>query len=75
TGHNRGVCSKVQGTHTPSFKCDRERSIACFSEWIKVVGQTGDVTKRYLKAIGNHDDSRVRGQAWSRERQAWVFQV
>ncbi|MBA0855152.1 hypothetical protein Goshw_009846 [Gossypium schwendimanii] len=32
TGHSRGVCLRVQGTLAPSFRCDRERSIACFSE-------------------------------------------
>ncbi|MFQ6645322.1 hypothetical protein Gotur_019995 [Gossypium turneri] len=31
-GHNGGVCSRVQGTHAPSFRCDREISIACFLE-------------------------------------------
>ncbi|MBA0637876.1 hypothetical protein Godav_029409, partial [Gossypium davidsonii] len=30
TGHSGGVCSRVQGTHAPSFRCDREKSIACF---------------------------------------------
>ncbi|MBA0671702.1 hypothetical protein Goklo_029267, partial [Gossypium klotzschianum] len=41
TGHSGGVCSRVQETHAPSFRCDRERIIACFSEWIEAVGQTG----------------------------------
>ncbi|MFQ6661142.1 hypothetical protein Gotur_029397 [Gossypium turneri] len=75
TGHSEEVCSRVQRTHTLSFRCDRERSIACFSEWIEAMGQTGGGTKRCLKATGSHDGSRVRNQAWSRERQAWVLQV
>ncbi|MBA0880109.1 hypothetical protein Goshw_012270 [Gossypium schwendimanii] len=54
TWHSGGVCSRVQGTHAPSFRGDRKRSIIFFLEWIEVVGQTG---------------------TWSRERQAWVFQV
>ncbi|MFQ6653093.1 hypothetical protein Gotur_024661 [Gossypium turneri] len=29
-GHSGGVCSRVQGTHAPSFRCDRERGIAYF---------------------------------------------
>lgn len=38
TGHSEGVCSRVQGTHAPSFRGDRKRGIACFSEWIEAVG-------------------------------------
>ncbi|KAG8474275.1 hypothetical protein CXB51_034116 [Gossypium anomalum] len=34
-GHCGGVCSRVQGTRTPSFRCDRERSIAWFSKGLK----------------------------------------
>ncbi|MBA0819727.1 hypothetical protein Gohar_006007 [Gossypium harknessii] len=55
TGHSRGVCSRVHGTHALSFKCDRERSIACFLKWIEAIGQTRGETKRCLKAIGSHD--------------------
>ncbi|MBA0786663.1 hypothetical protein Gotri_025776 [Gossypium trilobum] len=75
TGHSGGVCSRVQGTHAPSFRCDRERSIVFFSEWIEAVGQIECVTKRCPKAVENQDGSRVCGLAWSRERQDWVFQV
>ncbi|MBA0871162.1 hypothetical protein Goshw_021946 [Gossypium schwendimanii] len=75
TGHSGGICSRVQGTHTPSFRCDQEISIAYFSEWFEVVGQKIGGTKRCPKAVRSHDGSRVHGQAWSRERQAWVFQV
>ncbi|MFQ6640741.1 hypothetical protein Gotur_015831 [Gossypium turneri] len=74
-GHSEGVCSRVQGTYAPSFRCDRERSIACFSEWIEAVGQTRGGTKRCRKAVGSHDGSRVRSQAWSRERKALIFHV
>ncbi|MFQ6655704.1 hypothetical protein Gotur_026137 [Gossypium turneri] len=56
-GHSGGVCSRVQGTHAPSFRGDRKRGIACFSEWIEAMGQTGGGTKRCLKAVGSHDGS------------------
>ncbi|MBA0647871.1 hypothetical protein Goklo_015679, partial [Gossypium klotzschianum] len=75
TGHSREASSRVQGTHAPSFRCDRERSLACFSKWIEVVGQIGGGTKRCPKAIRSHDGCRVPGHAWSREKQAWVFQI
>ncbi|MBA0701558.1 hypothetical protein Goari_027252 [Gossypium aridum] len=44
-GHSEGVCSRVQEAYTPRFRCDRERSIACLSEWIEAVGQTRGQTK------------------------------
>ncbi|MFQ6647521.1 hypothetical protein Gotur_021796 [Gossypium turneri] len=56
-GHNGGVCSRVQGTHTLSFRGDRKRGITCFSEWIEAVGQTGGGTKRCPKGVGSHDGS------------------
>ncbi|MFQ6631894.1 hypothetical protein Gotur_008430 [Gossypium turneri] len=62
--HSGGLCLRVQGTHAPSFRCDRERSIACFSKWIEAVGQIGGGTKRCPKAVGSHYSSRVRKQAW-----------
>ncbi|MBA0858734.1 hypothetical protein Goshw_030432 [Gossypium schwendimanii] len=74
-GHSERVCSRVQGAHSLSFRCDRERSIACFSKWIEVVGQTGGGTKRCPKAVKSHDSKGAHGEAWFRERQAWVFQV
>ncbi|MBA0879564.1 hypothetical protein Goshw_026374 [Gossypium schwendimanii] len=55
-------------------RCDRERSIACFSAWIEAVGQTRGGTKRCPKAIGSHNGSRVHSQAWPRERQALIFE-
>ncbi|MFQ6647389.1 hypothetical protein Gotur_021248 [Gossypium turneri] len=57
TGHSGRVCSRVQGTHAPNFKCDRERSITYFLEWIEAVGQTGGGTKRCPKAVESHDGS------------------
>ncbi|MFQ6630602.1 hypothetical protein Gotur_009813 [Gossypium turneri] len=57
TGHSGGVCSRVQGTHAPSFRCDRGRSIAYCSEGIEAVGQTGGGTKRCPKAVGSHEGS------------------
>ncbi|MFQ6631683.1 hypothetical protein Gotur_009404 [Gossypium turneri] len=56
-GHSGGVCLRVQGTHAPSFRGDREISIACFSKWIEAVGQTGGGTKRCPKAVGSHNGS------------------
>ncbi|MFQ6650034.1 hypothetical protein Gotur_022159, partial [Gossypium turneri] len=38
------------------------------------MGQTRSGTKTCPKAVGSHDGSGVHSQAWSRERQAWVFQ-
>ncbi|MBA0688344.1 hypothetical protein Goari_006142, partial [Gossypium aridum] len=45
-GHSGGVCSRVQGTYAPSFKCDKEKSITYFSEWIETVGQIGGGTNK-----------------------------
>ncbi|MBA0878861.1 hypothetical protein Goshw_020767 [Gossypium schwendimanii] len=57
TGYSVGVYSRVQGTHALSFRCDRGRSIACFSEWIEAVGQTEGGTKKCPKAVGSYDGS------------------
>ncbi|MFQ6668222.1 hypothetical protein Gotur_033952 [Gossypium turneri] len=57
TGHSGGVCSRVLGTHAPSFRGDRKRGITCFSEWIEAVGQTRGGTKKCPKAVGSHDGS------------------
>ncbi|MBA0877230.1 hypothetical protein Goshw_016251 [Gossypium schwendimanii] len=57
TRHSGGVCSRVQGTHAPSFRGERKRSITYFSKWIDAVGQTRGGTKRCPEAIGSHDNS------------------
>ncbi|MFQ6662212.1 hypothetical protein Gotur_030098 [Gossypium turneri] len=52
-----------------------KEALLAFLGWIEAVGQTGGGTKRCQKVVGSHDGSRVRGQAWSTEIQAWVSQV